>query len=165
MERDRLKYSEEDEDTLAHSTKKFKENHYTLGEKENATDRKQGSYKDKLVGAIPSAFKQAFGFENSMHENLESDTEDDSLQGGSIGVLFSKEEKSRMRAPWQHALIIKPFGRKVSFSFLDAKIRSMWAPIGRMDCIDLGMDYFLINFELIEDMDKTLKGGPWFIGQ
>ncbi|XP_075670298.1 uncharacterized protein LOC142640088 [Castanea sativa] len=56
-----------------------------------------------------------------------------------------------MRAPWKHALIIKPFERKVGFSFLD--------------CIDLGMDYFLVNFELIEDMDNTLKGGPWFIGQ
>lgn len=130
------------------------------------SDTKQGSYEDKQVGgAIPGAFKQAFGFGNSMLEDLESDTEDDSLQEGSTKMLFSKEEKARMRAPWKHALIIKPFGRKVGFSFLDAKIRSMWAPLGQMDYIDLGMDYFLVNFELIEDMDNTLKGGPWFIGQ
>lgn len=79
MERERLKRFEEEEDALARSTKKFKESHYTLGEKENVPDTKQGSYKDKLVGAIPGAFKQAFGFGNSMHEDLESDTEDDSL--------------------------------------------------------------------------------------
>ena len=34
-----------------------------------------------------------------------------------------------------------------------------------MDCIDLGFDYFLIKFELREDVDNILKGGPWFIGQ
>lgn len=125
MVRERLKCSDEEEDALARSTKKFKENHYTLGEKENVLDLKQGSYKDKLVGAIPGAFKQAFGFGSTMPEDLESKTKDDSLQEGSTRVLFSKEEKSRIRAPWQHALIIKPFGRKVGFSFLDSKIHSM----------------------------------------
>ena len=34
-----------------------------------------------------------------------------------------------------------------------------------MDCIDLGFDFFLIKFELREDVDSILKGGPWFIGQ
>ena len=34
-----------------------------------------------------------------------------------------------------------------------------------MDCIDLGFDYFLIKFELREDVDNILKGGPWFIGK
>lgn len=70
-----------------------------------------------------------------------------------------------MRASWQHALIIKPFGRKVGFSFLDTKIRNTWAFLGKMDNIDLGLDYFLVNFEQLVDMDNILKGGPWFIGQ
>ena len=34
-----------------------------------------------------------------------------------------------------------------------------------MDCIDLGLDYFLIKFDLKEDVDRVLKGGPWFVGQ
>ena len=34
-----------------------------------------------------------------------------------------------------------------------------------MDCIDFGFDYFLVKFELCEDVDNILKGGPWFIGQ
>nr|XP_023919428.1 uncharacterized protein LOC112030992 [Quercus suber]POF01646.1 uncharacterized protein CFP56_70351 [Quercus suber] len=100
-----------------------------------------------------------------MHEDLESDTKEDGPMEGSTRILFSKEEKSRMRAPWQNALIIKPFGRKVGFNFLDAKIRSMWAPVGRMDCIDLGLDYYIVNFEQPADLDNILKGGPWFIGQ
>ena len=126
---------------------------------------KQGSYRDKLLGAILGAFEQAFGFESSMQENLELDTEEDNPHEGSTRVCFSKEEKALIRAPWQHALIIKPFGRKVGFLFLVSKIRSMWNPIGGMDCIDLGFDYFLVNFERVEVVDSILKGVPWFIGQ
>jgi hypothetical protein len=36
--------------------------------------------------------------------------------------------------------------------------------VGRMDCIDIGHDYFLIKFELQTDLDNVLKGGPWFVG-
>lgn len=53
----------------------------------------------------------------------------------------------------------------MSFSFLIEKIRSMWKPSGGMDCIDLGYDYYLVKFELEEDVDHILKGGLWFIGQ
>lgn len=39
----------------------------------------------------------------------------------------------------------------------------MWKPSGRMDCIDLGKDFYLTRFEDKEDYDKVHKGGPWFI--
>jgi len=46
------------------------------------------NYKDKLVGAIPGAFKQAFGFESLMQEDLESDTEEENPHEGSARVCF-----------------------------------------------------------------------------
>ena len=49
--------------------------------------------------------------------------------------------------------------------FLSSKIRELWKPSGHIDCIDLSHDFFLIEFECTEDIDKVLKGGPWFIGQ
>ena len=100
-----------------------------------------------------------------MQEDIESDNEEENTHEGSVRVCFSREDKSRMRPLLHQALIIKSFGRKVGYSFLVSKIRSMWNPIGGMDCIDLGFDYFLIKFELSEDVDNILKGGPWFIGQ
>ena len=33
-----------------------------------------------------------------------------------------------------------------------------------MDCVDLGKDFFLIRFSCVDDFDKVLNGGPWFIG-
>ena len=165
MERERLKRSDEEEDTLARSTKKFKDSHCVDGMRENDKGNNGVSYKEKLVGAIPGAFEQAFGFDCSMQEDVESDNEEVSDQDGDIRIGFSKEEKMRMRAPWQKALIIKTFGRRMTFSFLVERIRKMWNPCGGMDCIDLGYDYYLVKFELMEDVDTILKGGPWFIGQ
>ena len=40
----------------------------------------------------------------------------------------------------------------------------MWKPLGKMDYIDLGHDFFLIKLSLKEDHSKVLKGGPWLIG-
>ena len=165
LERENLKRSDEEEDTLARSTKKFKDSHQIAEDKEENQHAKTGSYRDKLVGAIPGAFEKAFGFTSAMQEDVESDNEDEQMQDGSLKVCFSREDKTRMRAPWYQALIIKPFGRKVGYSFLASKIRSMWNPKGAMDCIDLGFDFFLIKFELKDDVDSILKGGPWFIGQ
>ena len=119
-----------------------------------------GSYKEKLVGAIPGAFAQAFGFDSLMQEDLKFDNEEANDQDGSIRIGFTKEEKARMRASWQKALIIKTFGRRTAFSFLIERVRKMWNPCGVMDCIDLGYDYFLVKFELPEDVDSILSGGP-----
>ena len=49
--------------------------------------------------------------------------------------------------------------------FLSSKIRELWKPSGRIDYIDLGHKFFLIEFECREDINKVLKGGSWFIGQ
>ncbi len=49
--------------------------------------------------------------------------------------------------------------------FLSSKVRSLWNPLGRMDCIDIGHDYYLIKFERQSDLDNVLKGGPWFVGK
>ena len=165
MERESLKRSNEEADNLAHSTKKFKDSHQVEGDKGDKTHAKIGSYRDKLVGCIPGAFERAFGFDSNMQEDVESDNEDEFAQDGNLRVCFSREEKTRMRAPWYQGLIIKPFGKKVGYPYLVSKIQSKWNPKGGMDCIDLGFDFFLIKFELREDVDYILKGGPWFIGQ
>ena len=63
------------------------------------------------------------------------------------------------------ALIVKIFGRTVSFNYLTFKINALWKPAARMDCMNLGKDFFLIRFSSSEDYDKVLRGGPWFVGE
>ena len=84
---------------------------------------------------------------------------------GMAKVKLSKETKTCIRAPWSKALIVKVFGRTVGFSYLTFKLNALWKPATRMDCFNLGNDYFLIKFYYSDDYDKVLHGGPWFIGE
>ena len=145
MERGR---SSEEEDTLEKSTKKFKEIHPV---NEVSTERLRddrfarysaNSYKDKLVGSIPGAYEQAFGFSTSMDEEDESDVDDDELYEGMAELKVSSEEKARIRAPWSQSIIVKAFDKSVGFVYMSSKLRTLWNPSGRMDCVDMGHDFF-----------------------
>ena len=106
--------------------------------------------------------------QDSMHieetNEVASDVEDN-MDDDIPVILLSKAKKERIHAPWRSALIIKVFGKSVGFKYMDFKVRSLWKPLGDMQCIDLGSDYFLICFKLEDDYWKVVNGGPWFINQ
>ena len=82
-----------------------------------------------------------------------------------VEVKLSKETFSWIRAPWSKALIVKVYGRIVGFNYLTFKINALWKPMAKLDCVNLGNDFFFIRFSSNEDYDKVLKGGPWFVGE
>ena len=53
----------------------------------------------------------------------------------------------------------------MGFTYLHSKLMALWKPTGRMDCVDLGCDFFLMRFSLREDHALVLKKGLWFIGE
>nr|POE54643.1 hypothetical protein CFP56_68815 [Quercus suber] len=85
------------------------------------------------------------------------------LENGMVAVNLTPDMRRSIRARWNHALIVKVYGRTVGFHFLRSKIMGLWKPAGRLDCVDLGRDFFLIKFGLVEDFENVIKGGPWFI--
>ena len=52
----------------------------------------------------------------------------------------------------------------MDFNFLQSKLNLLWKPTGRIDCVDLGHDFYSVRFALKEDLDSVLEKGPWFIG-
>ena len=82
---------------------------------------------------------------------------------GIVEVKLSKETFPQIRAPWSKALIVKVYGRTVNY--LTFKINVLWKPMAKLDCVNLGKDFFFIRFSSNEDYDKVLKGGPWFVGE
>ena len=52
----------------------------------------------------------------------------------------------------------------MGFNFLQNKLNQLWKPVGRLNCVDLGNDFFLAHFYSKEDLDVVLKRGLWFIG-
>nr|POE70238.1 hypothetical protein CFP56_36502 [Quercus suber] len=108
---------------------------------------------------MPGAFEQAFSFRNCMNTEVESNDEFPELPIGEKVVKFSKSTKMRIRTPCTNALIVKVFGKTVGYHFLHSCITSMWKPAGRMDCVDLGNDFFLIKFQAKEDHARVLREG------
>lgn len=70
-----------------------------------------------------------------------------------------------MCEPWKQAIIVKTFGAVVGYNFLLPRVRSQWKPLGRMESIDIGDDFFVFRFELLDDFRRALSGGPWFVSQ
>lgn len=169
--------SREEEAELSRSTKKVKESHCNDSQQRpfnginpNAMGSFQllepnnvkKSFKDKLIGEIPGAYAQAFDFSEYIDNGMESelDSEVDNLRQGVAAVSLSKATIQRIRAPWSSAFIIKVFGRSVGYNFLLSKLHALWKPKGKIDCVDLECDYYLIRFSLKEDHDTVLIKGP-----
>nr|POF24623.1 hypothetical protein CFP56_61038 [Quercus suber] len=95
-----------------------------------------------------------------METEIESDDEFTNLPPGEVAVKLFGERKGKMCAPWANALIVKDFGKNVGYYFLHSKLLGMWKPIGKMDCVDLGHNFFLIKFSVKEDHSKLVEYGP-----
>ena len=100
-----------------------------------------------------------------MEDDMESDDEVEALHEGLLAVRFSKDLKQRIHTPWAKTLIVKVYGRSVGFNYLHNRLLSLWKPAGRLDCVDLGNGFFLMQFYLREDFETVLKRGPWFIDE
>ena len=60
---------------------------------------------------------------------------------------------------------MKVYGRNVGFDYLNFKINALWYPLAKMDCVNLGKDFFLIKFNESENYNKVFCRVPWFIGE
>ena len=74
------------------------------------------------------------------------------------------ELKQRIRALWVSSIIVKVFGQSVGYHYLHQKLHSLWNPMGGMECIDLGHDFFVIIFEIPMDFQFVMRHRPWFVG-
>ncbi|OMP00874.1 Endonuclease/exonuclease/phosphatase [Corchorus olitorius] len=172
--------SVEESDLLQRSTKRFKDQVNTmdveLAHSEHARPNFSQSplvessshqlvhrtYRDKLVNQADDLQISYTSFSRFLDEDSDLEEEDD--QDDTPVILLSKEEKNRLRKPWIHSIIIKTYGKSVGYNYLYPKIMAQWKPKGRMDCIDLGHDFFVVRFHLPADFNAVFYGGPWFVG-
>ncbi|KAL6268995.1 hypothetical protein ACE6H2_025906 [Prunus campanulata] len=78
-------------------------------------------------------------------------------------IQFSEKAMTRLCEPWQNALLIKLLGRQHTYNFLHARLQQKWNLKGGWKLIDLVNDYFVVKFDLEEDLNFVLTGGPWLI--
>lgn len=76
------------------------------------------SYRDKLVGEMSGAFAQAFNLDNYKLDVSTPLVSMGELVNGMVAVNLNPDTRRTIRARWNHALIVKVFGRTVGFHFL-----------------------------------------------
>lgn len=128
--------------------------------------RNKVSYRETLTGAV----NQKHG-EYQTTNPLESgypDSDDDVYDKEEDKdycpvICLTKEEKKALRQRWRQSLIIKLWGRKVGYNYLQKKLQSMWRLKAFMDLVALENDYFLVRFYSKDDYEFARDEGPWTI--
>ena len=135
----------EEVEELQRSTKKVKEDHSPGSTTAfvGGQARETLSYKAKLVRELLEAYAQAFKVNFDPQIDDESDDEKEDMSEGEVAIKLSRETKQNISGRWAHSLIVKVHGRIVGFHFLHSRIMLLWKPMGRLDCIDLGENFFL----------------------
>lgn len=78
-------------------------------------------------------------------------------------ISLTSHDKERLYAPRKTSLVIKLLGKRILHQYLKLKIQELWKSFKNFPLIDLGLDYYIIEFSLNENMDNALLNGPWFI--
>ncbi|XP_019232367.1 PREDICTED: uncharacterized protein LOC109213071 [Nicotiana attenuata] len=124
------------------------------------------SFIDTLVTGN-EANKEPEGSQVTVQTNMVSDIHEDETNNYPNSELFipiTSSDKKRIYKNWSSALIVKIFGRRIGYQFLQKKVHAIWKPTENLSLIDLGCDYYSIKFTKEENYNKALHEGPWFIG-
>ncbi|KAI9108252.1 hypothetical protein K1719_020735 [Acacia pycnantha] len=77
--------------------------------------------------------------------------------------LLEEKERERLMKPFRRTLIVKLLGRQPSYGFIVKKLRQIWETKGNIDIFDLENNFYLVNFQHLDDYMEALTGGPWVI--
>lgn len=103
-----------------------------------------------------------------LSETFEFSDNDCSYSVGRHGqnVSFSEKVHCKLDFEWRCAVVVKLMGKPNStntFDFMLRGLRRKWQVKGGWKLIDLPNDYFIVKFNLEEDMQHALCGGPWIL--
>ncbi|KAI9072803.1 hypothetical protein K1719_045245 [Acacia pycnantha] len=84
-------------------------------------------------------------------------------EGDIPSIEFSKEVREGMTKGMERTLVIKLLGRSIIYSDLMAKTQPLWQPKGLYQLVDMEKNFYLATFDLEEDYNRVLTGGPWMI--
>ncbi|KAL5857254.1 hypothetical protein ACOSQ3_004712 [Xanthoceras sorbifolium] len=88
----------------------------------------------------------------------------DKVNGGCSSSKRARSEvDTKLHKPWANALILKIMRRTHTLNFMTQKLQQKWTLIGHWQLTDLDDKYYIARFQMKEDMDAVLTGGPWII--
>ncbi|KAL6125130.1 hypothetical protein ACLB2K_073190 [Fragaria x ananassa] len=107
-------------------------------------------------------------FSQTMSEEFDFTNADCTYSMGKHGqnVSFSEKVHNKLDFEWRCVVVVKLMGKPNStnsFDFMLKGLRRKWQTRGGWQLIDLPNDFFIVKFNLEEDMNYALCGGPTII--
>ncbi|XP_057451811.1 uncharacterized protein LOC130743586 [Lotus japonicus] len=68
-----------------------------------------------------------------------------------------------MSARWKEALVVSLLGKTLGYRTMKQKLGTLWRLVGDFDMIDVGNGFYMVKFDIKEDKDKVINGGPWMV--
>ncbi|XP_029154600.1 uncharacterized protein [Arachis hypogaea] len=78
-------------------------------------------------------------------------------------VTFTEEAKEILADPYKDAIVIKVLEKNFSYTAITHRLKGICRTKGGYEVLDVGFCYFLVKFDLLDDREKVLLGGPWMI--
>nr|XP_025647686.1 uncharacterized protein LOC112742662 [Arachis hypogaea] len=139
---------------------------HASGEKEgikgdgNKTQSQRISFRDKVVGASARrALEVADSLDGDKMATVVGKQGDSEIPT----VTFTEEAKEILAEPYKNAIVIKVLGKNFSYTAITHRLKGVWRTKGGYEVLDVDFGYFLVKFDLLEDREKVLLGGPWMI--
>ncbi|XP_057416460.1 uncharacterized protein LOC130711039 [Lotus japonicus] len=78
-------------------------------------------------------------------------------------ITTDKEVLDEMCAPWRESLVVCLLGKRLGFCTMKMKLASIWKLTGDFDILDVDNGFYMVKFDINEDREKMINGGPWMI--
>lgn len=78
-------------------------------------------------------------------------------------ITTDKAVLEEMCSPWKESLVVCLLGKKLGFRTMKQKLATTWKPSGDFDILDVDNGFYMVKFDMAEDRDKVINGGPWMI--
>ncbi|KAI9077419.1 hypothetical protein K1719_040622 [Acacia pycnantha] len=117
------------------------------------------SYRDKLLNKTQAGT----GVPSEKEVEL-CDTDFHISREGEIpSIAFLEAIRATISKGMERTLIIKLLGRSITYYDLRARTQALWRLKGSCQLVDTEGSFYFVTFDLEEDYDKVLTGGPWMI--
>ncbi|XP_074318803.1 uncharacterized protein LOC141655633 [Silene latifolia] len=132
---------------------------------------------NEISGSPASSYKSTVqGFDDGaspMNDlslaDIDIESEDDADEAGDEEdemcprICLTKMEKTIIRKPWRHSIIIKMFDKNIGYLSLMRKLQAKWSIKGKLTLTDLTHSYYIARFSSKQDYDFVMTQGPWMI--
>ncbi|KAF8394791.1 hypothetical protein HHK36_018727 [Tetracentron sinense] len=110
-----------------------------------------------------AAWSSLFGGRRDFEEGTKLTFEEPLFEDGNLILNRSEEQLEEGLAEWRSSLVGFFVGPKPSFYVMKSTVERIWKLKGAVEVFSLDNGFFIFKLNCVEDKERILEGGPWYI--